>query len=368
MALPAQICLATSIPGTKGTIGNPGLDGVDGTSASTVLTADFTMPAQTQDGNASVLDSSVFSFGQPVFLALGGTLKVDGIPDGFTLTLRNLRDDGILDYPENAAGGTIIPAQAKLTPTGFQGAPGSIGGIAAGGDLTGNYPNPTLIPTGTAGVYGDATHVAQITTDAEGRVTAAGDVPITFPTGGSPGGAAGGSLVGSYPNPTLGATGVTPGAYGNGSSWPIITVGADGRLILVTVATPTVLQRSGLLGSLIGAHMDVATDQPITLITNKVRIDRIIVTNPNLDLTAYNTLGGIYTGVGKSGNAIVAAGQQWGTAGPLNSANKWLELTLAAFATTDLITGGIVYLSLSTAQVAPPSKTVDIYLFGDSFP
>lgn len=36
---------------------------------------------------------------------------------------------------------------------------------AAGGDLQGNYPNPTLIATGTAGTYGT------VTTDAQGRVT-----------------------------------------------------------------------------------------------------------------------------------------------------------------------------------------------------
>lgn len=368
MSLPLQVCLATSIPGPLGATGDNGADGVDGASASTELTSDFTMPNQGVDGNADVADSSVFSFGQIIFLALAGYMQVDGIPDGFTLTLRNLRDDGVLDYPNNAASGTIIPTGAKLTPAGPQGPPGSIGGIAAGGDLTGNYPNPTLIPTGTAGLYGDATHVAQITTDAEGRVTAAVDVPIAFPAGISPGGAAGGSLAGTYPNPTLAPTGVAPGAYGNGSSWPIITVGADGRLTVVTVATPTVLQRSGLLGSLIGASMDIITDQAITLVANKVRIDRIIVTNSNVDMTGYNTLGGIYTGVGKTGSAIVAAGQQWGTAGPLTIATRWLGLTLATFATTDLVTGGTIYLSLSTAQVAPPSKTVDIYLFGDSFP
>jgi hypothetical protein len=50
---------------------------------------------------------------------------------------------------------------------------------AAGGSLAGTYPNPTLAPSGvTAGTSGDKYNVAQVTVNAEGRVTAVVQVLI----------------------------------------------------------------------------------------------------------------------------------------------------------------------------------------------
>lgn len=90
----------------------------------------------------------------------------------------------------------------NFTTIGGGGGGGSPSG-PAGGALTGNYPNPTLGPSGvTGGTYGNGTNVAQITVGSDGRVTNVTNVPVVV-GGGSPSGPAGGDLGGLYPNPIL---------------------------------------------------------------------------------------------------------------------------------------------------------------------
>lgn len=120
-----------------------------------------------------------------------------------------------------------------------------------------------------------------------------------------------------------------------------------------------------VVGKLIGANMNVTTDQaiPMAAQADKFIITNIIATNPSISLTT--AVGGIYTTTAKGGSAIVAAGQVYSA---LTAAAKYLALTLAGSSLTDVYDAAVqtnFYFSLTTAQGA--AATADIYIYGRLF-
>lgn len=112
---------------------------------------------------------------------------------------------------------------------------------SAGGSLTGTYPNPTLA-TGSVGIsQHSATGTASSTTFLRGDNT--WSTPSSAPTG-----SAGGDLTGTYPNPTLVTSGVTSGSYGSSSAIPTFTVDSKGRVTIASTVSPAVTAITALTG------------------------------------------------------------------------------------------------------------------------
>jgi hypothetical protein len=184
----------------------------------------LTLPANPDNGDAiDILDFSETFDTNNLTIARNGK-RIEGIEENLVCNVEGAYFTMV--YTGTTRGWQILPRYATSnTPVG-----------PAGGDLTGTYPNPTLITSGvTSGTYGSSTAIPVVTVDTKGRVTNLSTQAVSIPSGSI-------SVTGSdltlsgntgsaITNATLANSGVVAGTYTK------VTVDAKGRATVGASAT-----------------------------------------------------------------------------------------------------------------------------------
>lgn len=292
---------------------------------------------------------------------------------------------------------------------------------AAGGDLTGTYPNPTLASVTTAQIaVGSGSAIPVLTTDAKGRVVslttvinpalttnqiaglsttaaaalaasgyagistsaARADHQHAFPTAAQVGAlgataAASGDLTGNYPNPSL-ATITSAQTAGSGTQIPVVSIDAKGRVtslstVAVSIATSAITALTGdvtasgpgaaaaSLAAITTAQSNVGSSSvvPVLSVDAKGRVTAL-ATAP-ISSMAGGTVTTITAGAGLSGGTITATGTI--AIAPLTTAQSNVG-SASAIPVLSINAQGQV-TALSTVAIGSPTTTAITSLTGD---